>query len=68
MGIFNKGFDEEAYLDGDEGSMAFSGADAREERERKLNRAKEIVSGLTSGMFESDDEVFELARKIKGED
>lgn len=65
MGIFS-GFDEDAYLNEDDGPM-FGGAERREERQRKLDRAKEIASGWTMGTMERDEAVWELVGKIKEE-
>lgn len=50
----------------DDGPM-FGGADRYEEKKEKMRRAKEIASGETSGMFERDDEVWDMVKKIKGE-
>jgi len=65
MGIgFGSSFDEDDYLNDDDGSM-FGASERREERESKLRRAKEIASGLTLGTFERDDDVWDLVKKIK---
>ena len=66
MGILNRGFDENDYLNDDDGPM-FGGAERREERERKLERAKEIASGLVLGTFERDEEIWDLTKRIKDE-
>lgn len=58
------GMKDDEDLLSDDGPM-FGGAERREERVRKLERAKEIASGLVLGTFERDEEVWDLVRKIK---
>lgn len=64
MSIFGKRDDDE--LEDDDCSM-FGGADRYEEKKRKMERAKEIASGITMGTFERDEEVWDMVKKIKGE-
>jgi hypothetical protein len=56
------GSDDEDFED--DGPM-FGGADRYEERARKMERAKEIASGLVSGMMETDEEVWELVKELQ---
>lgn len=56
---------EDDYLNNDWGST-FNDR-GREEREKKLERAKEIASGLTSGLFEDDEEIWDLVKKINND-
>lgn len=51
------------YLNDDDGPM-FGGAERYEERKRRLERAEEISSGLSSGKFEDDDKVWELVKRM----
>jgi hypothetical protein len=63
--MFGK-FDEDKYLNDDDGSL-FGLSDRYEERKAKLELAKEIASGITSGLFVRDEEVWDLVKKIQGE-
>lgn len=67
MGMINKGFDKDEYINSDDGSI-FRGAERREERIRKLERAKEIADGTILGTFDRDEDVWGLVDKIKGGD
>lgn len=51
----------------DDGPM-FGGSERREERARKLERAKEIASGLVLGTFERDEEVWEMVKELKAKE
>lgn len=67
MGFLNhSGFDEDSYLNDDDGPM-FGGSDRYEQRKERLERAKEIASGITHGRHD-DDETHELAQKIAESD
>jgi hypothetical protein len=67
MGMFGGKDDDEEYFDYlKEGSMF--GKKDREEWQSKRDRAREIASGLVSGIFERDEEVWEEVEKIKEQD
>ena len=63
MAMFGSSWNDDS--DDDDRSMAFSGADRYEERQRVKERAREIVSGWTSGMFERDDAVWAEVKKLE---
>lgn len=60
MGFF--GDDDDDFQD--DGPM-FGASERYEERRQKLERAKEIASGLVLGTFERDEEVWQMVRDIK---
>jgi hypothetical protein len=62
MGILNR-FDDDQYLYEDDGPMMF-GSERVEERKVRLNRAKEIASGLVLPNSSDDKDTIELARKL----
>lgn len=64
--MFGRDSDDEydEYLK--DGSMM--GAMDKDEWDRREERAQDIATGLSSGMFESDEDIWERVKQIKGED
>lgn len=60
MSMFNRGDDD----DQDEDVNMFCRR-SREEKDRAKERAREIHSGLSSGLFERDEDVLEELKKLK---
>ncbi len=61
LSILSRGFDEDEYLNSDDDGLTY------EEKKLKLERAKEIASGLVIGTFENDEDVWGLVKNLKGE-
>jgi hypothetical protein len=62
MSIFSRNDDDE-LLDDFDGNM-FARNSSYEERKSKLERAREIHSGLVMGTFERDEEVWDFVKKL----
>lgn len=63
MAIGFRGYrDDDEYED--DGPM-FGGGERYEQHQDRKRRAREIASGISSGMFERDEEVWAMVRKIK---
>lgn len=60
------GGDDDEIID-DDGPM-FGGSERREERQRKMERAKEIASGVVMGTMERDEEVWAMVKEIQEKD
>ena len=65
MGIIQHFRDEAGDDEIEDDGPLFGGSERIEELKSKLERAKEIASGLVMGTFERDEEVLELVRKIQ---
>jgi hypothetical protein len=64
MSMFGR--DDDDDLKDDDGPM-FGGAERYEKRKAAKERAREIASGISSGLFEKDEQVWEEVKKIKDE-
>jgi hypothetical protein len=62
MKFFSANWNDDDFED--EGPM-FGGSERYEERKQKLERAKEIDSGLIMGTFDKDEEIWEMVKKLK---